>query len=116
MICYQEKKLSRIHLTTREDIRNIKRSFGLTNRRHTDDPTIVRLMLEEMAELGTDNPILGCKFQGRLSSEYEGLNNEDFFLVLQHPLQKEMLKKFGKEIVLILQMERTVTIPNYKLC
>ncbi|GFV24565.1 uncharacterized protein TNCV_4376241 [Trichonephila clavipes] len=54
-----------------------------------------------MAEFGSDNPILGCKFQGCLSSEYEGLNNEDFFLAIQHPLQKEMLKKFSKEIVCV---------------
>ncbi|GFT69871.1 c2H2-type domain-containing protein [Trichonephila clavipes] len=83
------ENLSRIHLTTRQDIKNIKRSFGLTNQRHADDATSVRLMLEEMAEFGTDNPILGCKFQGCLLSEYEGLNNEDFFLALQHPSKKK---------------------------
>ncbi|GFX67791.1 c2H2-type domain-containing protein [Trichonephila clavipes] len=60
------ENLSRIHLTTRQDIKNIKRSFDLTNQRHADDATSVRLMLEEMAEFGTDNPILGCKFQGCL--------------------------------------------------
>ncbi|GFS55186.1 hypothetical protein TNCV_4799321 [Trichonephila clavipes] len=48
------ENLSRIHLTTRQDIKNIKRSFGLTNQRHADDATSVRLMLEEMAEFGTD--------------------------------------------------------------
>ncbi|GFQ91030.1 c2H2-type domain-containing protein [Trichonephila clavata] len=95
------ENISRIHLTTRQNIKNIKRSFGLTNQRHADDATSVRLMLEEMTELGTDNSILGCKFQGCLSSEYEGLNNEDFLLAIQHPLKKEMLKKFGKEIVCV---------------
>ncbi|GFV92802.1 c2H2-type domain-containing protein [Trichonephila clavipes] len=79
-----------------QDIKNVKRSFGLTNQRHVDDATSVRLMLEEMAEFSTDNPILGC-----LSSEYEGLNNEDFFLALQHPLQREKVKKFGEEIVCV---------------
>ncbi|GFQ92633.1 c2H2-type domain-containing protein [Trichonephila clavata] len=112
MICYQEKIYPEF-IPPLGKTKNIKRCFGLTNQRHTDDPTSVRLMLEEMAELGTDNPILGCKFQGCLSFQYEGLNNKDFFRVLQHPLQKEMLKKFGKNTVLILHMERTVTIPNY---
>ncbi|GFQ95769.1 c2H2-type domain-containing protein [Trichonephila clavata] len=106
--------ISRIHLTTRQDIKNIKRSFGLTNQRHADDATSVRLMLEEMAELGADNPILGCKFQGCLSSEYEGLNNEDFFLAIQHPLQKETLKKFGKEIVCVDSTHGTDSY-NFKL-
>ncbi|GFY52600.1 uncharacterized protein TNIN_443101 [Trichonephila inaurata madagascariensis] len=73
------ENVSRIHLTTRQDIKNIKRSLGLTNQLYADDATNVRLMLEEMAEFGTDNPILGCKFQGCISSDYEGLNNEDFF-------------------------------------
>ncbi|GFW38630.1 c2H2-type domain-containing protein [Trichonephila clavipes] len=108
------ENLSRIHLTTRQDIKNIKRSFGLTNQRHADDATSVRLMLEEMAEFGTDNPILGCKFQGCLLSEYEGLNNEDFFLALQHPLQKEMLKKFGEEIVCVDSTHGTNSY-NFKL-
>ncbi|GFQ80780.1 uncharacterized protein TNCT_333491 [Trichonephila clavata] len=108
------ENISRIHLTTRQDIKNIKRSFGLTNQRHADDATSVRLMLEEMAELGADNPILGCKFQGCLSSEYEGLNNEDFFLAIQHPLQKEMLKKFGKEIVCVDSTHGTNSY-NFKL-
>ncbi|GFW05936.1 c2H2-type domain-containing protein [Trichonephila clavipes] len=67
------ENLSRIHLTTRQDIKNIKRSFGLTNQRHADDATSVRLMLEEMAEFGTDNPILGSgmkngwSLQGKLA-------------------------------------------------
>ncbi|GFQ85950.1 c2H2-type domain-containing protein, partial [Trichonephila clavata] len=110
------ENISRIHLTTRQDIKNIKRSFGLTNQRHADDATSVKLMLEEMAELGAGNPILGCKFQGCLSSEYEGLNNEDFFLAIQHPLQKEMLKKFGKEIVCVDSTHGTNTHSyNFKL-
>ncbi|GFR27067.1 uncharacterized protein TNCT_647971 [Trichonephila clavata] len=67
-----------------------------------------------MAELGADNPILGCKFQGCLSSEYEGLNNEDFFLAIQHPLQKETLKKFGKEIVCVDSTHGTNSY-NFKL-
>ncbi|GFV16592.1 c2H2-type domain-containing protein [Trichonephila clavipes] len=108
------ENLSRIHLTTRQDIKNIRRSFGLTNKRHADDATSVRLMLEEMAEFGTDNPILGCQFQGYLLSEYEGLNNEDFFLALQHPLQKEMLKKFGEEIVCVDSTHGTNSY-NFKL-
>ncbi|GFT80353.1 c2H2-type domain-containing protein [Nephila pilipes] len=96
-----QANLSRIHLTTRQDVMNIKRSFGLTNQRHADDATSVKLMLEEMAELGEDNPVLGFKFQGSMPPGFEEFDDEDYFLALQHPLQKEMMRKFGEQIICV---------------
>ncbi|GFS87210.1 uncharacterized protein TNCV_213361 [Trichonephila clavipes] len=65
--------------------------------------TLVKLV--QQMEFNSEIKDLSCKGmvnpQRCLSSEYEGLNNEDFFLALQHPLQKEKVKKFGEEIVCV---------------
>ncbi|GFT79222.1 c2H2-type domain-containing protein [Nephila pilipes] len=64
-----------------------------------DDATSFRLMLQEMATLGEGNPDLDFKFQG--PPRFEEFDNEDYFLALQHPLQKEMMKKFREQIICV---------------
>ncbi|GFX55968.1 hypothetical protein TNCV_2164451 [Trichonephila clavipes] len=52
-------------ISTLSKTKNIKRSFGLTNQRHADDPTSVRLMLEEMSEFVTDVNFKGAYYRNR---------------------------------------------------
>ena len=55
----------RIHLTSRKDIRNIERAFGLKgDRRHDDDATSVELWVNEMNDKGDESPVLIYKPQG----------------------------------------------------
>ncbi|GBN34017.1 hypothetical protein AVEN_26662-1 [Araneus ventricosus] len=110
----ESPNLARIHLTTRQDIKNIQRNFGLSVERHRDDATSVRLMIEEMATLDGDNPVLGFKFQGSVPPEYENFLENDFIIVLQNPLQKEMLKKFGNNVV-CLDSTHGTNAYNFKL-
>ena len=92
--CYK-----RIHLLTRKDITNIDRAYCLSGiRRHKDDATSVNLWVEEMK--GTeDNPVLLYKPQGSAEQGCDNLLLEDFLLVLQTPLQQDMLKKFSQDRV-----------------
>ncbi|GBN01789.1 hypothetical protein AVEN_57924-1 [Araneus ventricosus] len=74
------EKIGRIHLNTRQVMKNIQRNFNLNVERHRNDATSVRLMIEEMADLDSQNPVLGYKFQGSIPREYENFQEEDFFL------------------------------------
>ena len=94
-------KINRAHLTTRKDIANIERAFGLQgNVKHKDDATSVAAWVMEMADRGDCNPVLLYKPQGKISS-LTGIEDNDFILVIQTPLQAAMLKEFGNGIILI---------------
>ena len=93
-------KFDRIHLTTRKDITNIERSFGLHgNKRHDDDATSVMLWVEEMRKTGTKSPVLVYKRQGEKITGCN-LHEKDFVLGIQTPLQAEMLKTFGNNSII----------------
>ena len=87
--------ISRIHLTTRKDIINIESCFGLnTVEKHRNDAVSVQLWVEEL-KMKDFNPVLLYKPQGDPQSTHcKGLDDQDFILVIQTPLQAEMLKKF----------------------
>ena len=85
-------KLERIHLTTIKDLANIEKASGI------DDATSVSIWVEEMKERGQNNPVLSYKPQGTLMKDCHNLTKDDFFLVLQTPLQADMLKQFSKII------------------
>jgi hypothetical protein len=87
--------VNRIHLTTRKDIQNIERAFGLREtKKHQDDATSVSLWVQEMAK-STLNPVLLYKTQGQNEfSECPNLKQEDFMLVLQTPNQKQLLHPY----------------------
>ncbi|GBN35826.1 hypothetical protein AVEN_201566-1 [Araneus ventricosus] len=106
--------LARIHLTRRQDIKNTQRNFGLSVEKHRDDATSVRLMIEEMTMLDADNHLLGFKFQESVPPEYENFLEKDFIIVLQNHLQKEMLEKFGNNVVCSDSTHGT-NVSNFKL-
>ena len=95
----QEGPLTRLHAFSRVDAHNIKTSYNIhcPIRRHKDDAASVNVLVNDLQALD-DNPVLLFKKQ---TEEYEGLNNEDFALILQTKFQKNMFTKFAKSIVCI---------------
>ena len=91
----------RIHLIQRKDINNIERALKLEGgQRHHDDATSVAAWVEEMREKGEDSVALYYKPQGT-DDDKTGLKREDFLIVLQTPIQAEMLKRFGGKVVCV---------------
>ena len=91
-------KFERIHLTTRKDISNIERSYGLRGiERHKDDATSVSVWVQEMNKRA-DKPVLLYKPQGQPQPpQCTNLTLCDFVLAIQTPLQAEMMKSFGTD-------------------
>ena len=90
------KALHRHHLLERKDIANIEKSYGLDKvRRHMNDQQSVLAWIEEWKQDEKNNPILFHKLQGKKAPDGYDLCNEDFFIVMQTPLQKHMLQQFG---------------------
>ena len=92
--CNVDTSLRRIHLTTRKDITNIQQAYGLRDfQHHADDATSVMLWVEATRK-HIPSPVLLYKQQGKLPGiECKYLLENDFMLVLQTPLQAEVLKK-----------------------
>ena len=86
------------HLTSKQDIINIKRQYNIEGiQRHQNDQTSVTSWVEEMESMEF-NPVLAFKPQGSDSTE-EGVKKEDFLLVIQTQYQMEVLKTFGGNVV-----------------
>ena len=89
-------KFTRIHITIRKDISNIERAFGLRVEKHPSDSMSVGAWIAEFRSKGEYNPVLLYKPQGVSQPQTcAGLNDEDFVLVLQTPLQKDVMQKFA---------------------
>ncbi len=74
----------------------MERAFKLEGgQRHHDDATSVAAWVEEMRGMGDDNVVHYYKPQGA-SDDKTGLKRDDFLIVLQTPVQAEMLKKFAE--------------------
>ena len=94
------ENVNRLHLTTRKDIHNIERSFGLRRaERHKNDATSVDVWVQDMVKCDT-NPVLLYKPQDQdTTQDCPSLGRNDFILVLQTPLQRDLLNTFGNNIV-----------------
>ena len=96
------QKIGRDHLINRQDLRNIKMEFnvdGIT--RHKNDITSVAAWVAEMMGLEY-NPILLFKNQGQdQPPEMDNTSNDDFVLCIQTEFQRDILQKFGSNIVCI---------------
>jgi len=97
--------VERIHLATHQDIKNVKRSFGISGtgdsgivQTKLSDAVSVHAWVESCLENGDDSPVLLYKQQG---TEMAGLKKDDFVLVLMTPLQKMMMNKFGHRCICI---------------
>ena len=96
--------IERSHLVTKKDLHNIEQSFDLKKiERHKDDAMSVHLWVQECISHEKENPVLFYKPQGQTLAEVgtnKGLGVHDFALVLQTPLQCEMLKTCGNNQVI----------------
>ena len=92
--------ISREHLVTRQDIRNIKVQYNIDGiSRHKSDPISVAAWVEEMKGL-LHNPVLLFKLQGESDPQGQ-LSNDDFLLVLQIEFQRDMLRQFRNNVVCV---------------
>lgn len=95
-------KISRDHLLTKKDIENIEKCFGINNnQQHPNDKVSVSILISEWEKLGEEKPILFKKMQGDTAPDGIDMSDEDFMVVIQNPLQRSMLQKFGPKGVCI---------------
>ncbi|KAK3710030.1 hypothetical protein QZH41_012420 [Actinostola sp. cb2023] len=102
-------EFQRHHLIERKDLHNIQHAFGLNEvQRHPNDQQSVLAWIQEWKD-STDfeNPLLYYKLQGEVAEEGYDLAKEDFFLVIQAPIQKRMFTKFAPNGVCIDSTHRT---------
>ncbi|XP_072399071.1 uncharacterized protein [Diabrotica undecimpunctata] len=94
--------LKRDHLLTRMDINNVMRSYNIGLKdgcRHKQDAVSVELWIQEMS--GTENnPVVFYKPQNSECTAYN-LENNDICLILMSPVQAELLKKFGQDLICV---------------
>ena len=90
-----EEGISRAYLLAKKDISNIERTYGLTEvQRHPNDQQSVLSWIEQWNH-EEDNPMLFHKLQGQKAKEGYILLEDDFLVIIQTPLQREMYKIFG---------------------
>ena len=94
------RDISREHLVTLQDIQNICRQYNIGGiQRHSNDLQSVKIRVEEMSSQ-IYNPVLLHKVQGEEPCiEMENLRKEDMLLVIQTEFQRDMMVKFGNNIV-----------------
>ena len=84
----------REHLINDQDIKNIKKSYGIdTVQRHQNDQDSVLSWIEEWSE-DEYSPGLFFKLQGQPDSENR-LEKDDFMLIIQTEAQKHLMRQFG---------------------
>ena len=112
-------KLQRIHLIVKKDLYNIERSFAIRGcRRHSIDSVSVEIWVKEMEGKKDDNPVLFYKKQGQTKAEVgtnNGLGGDDFALVIQTPLQSEMLQSCGDNKVICVDATHGTNAYNFLL-
>ena len=92
--------LQREHLTTRQDVFNIKRQYNTEGiERHANDHSSVCAWVEEMKSMDFD-PVIAFKKQDMPTSE-QGVLPGGFMLAFQTEYQKEVMKAFGNNVVCI---------------
>ncbi|XP_072392298.1 uncharacterized protein [Diabrotica undecimpunctata] len=84
------------------DINNVMRSYNIGLKdgcRHKQDAVSVELWIQEMS--GTENnPVVFYKPQNSECTAYN-LENNDICLILMSPVQAELLKKFGQDLICV---------------
>lgn len=93
-------KLERIHLLTKKDLYNIEQCYNLNKEsvRHTNDAVSVEAWVRELNETGC---ILFYKPQDTISELHPQLKPEDFFLIIMNKGQKDILEKYGNDVVCV---------------
>ena len=87
--------VSRKHLITKKDIRNVEVIVrDRTVIRHKDDAKSVQLAVSEL-QLESYNPVLAFKMQGCIDDNYPHLPEDSFLLAIQTEFQKNMYQFYG---------------------
>ncbi|GFU12816.1 uncharacterized protein TNCV_5047611 [Trichonephila clavipes] len=95
------QKLERIHLITRQDIKNIKEEYNISSDGILDsnDMVSVNKWIEGLKNR-EDSPIVLLKDQNIFDENlYPGMKAEDFLLVIMNASQKDMLKLYGNDTI-----------------
>ena len=91
-----QEDLHRHHLVDKNDLTNITVAYNFENiRRHANDQQSVLAWIEQWKKNEESNPVLFYKLQGEETSDIVSLAKEDFFIAVQTPLQKHMLKQYA---------------------
>ena len=89
-------QILREHLIDDQEIKNIKKSFGIdTVQRHQNDQDSVLSWIEEWSE-DEYSPVLFFKLQGQPDSQNR-LEKDDFMLIIQTEAQKHLMEQFGRK-------------------
>lgn len=93
--------LERHHLVTKKDIRNIENALGLHGiNTHANDATSVGMWVQEVGEDSDSNLVLLYKEQGApCPDDLDNLARDDFALGIMTPVQRDMLRAFGNNVV-----------------
>ena len=92
--------LTRDNLTTRADLRNIKRQYNIDcKQKDSDDANSVLYWVEEM-QGEKYNPVICFKRQGE-EYEEQGVDKNDFLFGLQTEFQKDMFRKYATKLVCV---------------
>ncbi|GFR19093.1 uncharacterized protein TNCT_12481 [Trichonephila clavata] len=95
------EKLERIHLITRQDIKNIKVEYNISSDGilDTNDVVSVTKWVEGLRNR-EDSPVVLFKDQNIFDEDlYPGMKAEDFLLVIMNASQKDMLKFYGNDTI-----------------
>ena len=93
-------QLTRDQLSTRVDLRNIKRQYNINcKEKDSDDASSVLYWVEEMKREAY-NPVLCFKRQEEESSD-DAVEKNNFLLGLQTEFQKEMFVKYAQKLVCV---------------
>ncbi|GFU12873.1 MULE domain-containing protein [Trichonephila clavipes] len=94
-------KLERIHLITRQDIKNIKEEYNISSDGILDSNDVVSVnKWVEGLKNREDSPIVLLKDQNIFDENlYPGMKAEDFLHVIMNASQKDMLKLYGNDTI-----------------
>ncbi|XP_068087050.1 uncharacterized protein [Anabrus simplex] len=97
-----EQSVERIHLLSRQDLRNIEKEFLLKSESqfHKNDAVSVDLWVQQMSKFTDCSPVLFYKPQGMVS-ESEMFKDDDFVLIIMTSAQESLLKQFGNKKICI---------------
>ncbi|GFU49660.1 uncharacterized protein TNCV_2906231 [Trichonephila clavipes] len=95
------QKLERIHLITRQDIKNIKEEYNISSDGILDSNDVVSVnKWVEGLKNREESPIVLFKDQNIFDENlYPGMKAEDFLLVIMNASQKDMLKFYGNDTI-----------------
>ena len=96
------KSVTRQHLLVRQDVNNMRRSLNLRNvHKHSNDHTSTSLWVSELRSSEDYDPILAYKPQGEFVEDIDDISKESFFLALQTEYQRDMMEKYGNDVICI---------------